>query len=310
MTVNQKTAQAAACLCPSVYRLAAPHFSELENKLQEIRLRVACPAALLCVHDTYYLTESGGLTDLPCGDLYRVTRGDLDSTFQRICDYSVYARQRELLGGFITLRGGHRVGVCGTAVTQNGTIINVRGISSLNIRIAREHRGCGEGVLRRIGNKGGVLLCGAPCSGKTTLLRDLARLLSERGQTVSLIDERGELAAVYDGEPQNDVGLCDVFNGYPRAQAIEQALRCMSPQVIICDEIGSEEDALALRQCLHSGVRVIAAAHAADREELYARPALREILATGAFSTLIFLRGRDHAGEIASWSREGERRAA
>lgn len=84
----------------------------------------------------------------------------------------------------------------------------------------------------------------------------------------------------------------------------------MSPQVIICDEIGSEEDALALRQCLHSGVRVIAAAHAADREELYARPALREILATGAFSTLIFLRGRDHAGEIASWSREGERRAA
>ncbi|MBQ1838194.1 MAG: Flp pilus assembly complex ATPase component TadA [Ruminococcus sp.] len=308
---NNRLAQAAGCLSPQIYRMLSPYFSELENKVQEIRLRVNRPVALVGAQFTGYLTENGALTDLPGGSLLKAGKNDLEATVQRACEYSVYARQRELREGFVTLRGGHRLGICGTAVQEAGEVRHVRDYSSLNLRIARELRGCGERIFREVAEKsGGVLLCGAPCSGKTTLLRDVARLFSvERGCRVSLIDERGELAATCMGEPQNDVGFCDVFDGYPKAKAMEQALRCMSPDVIVCDEIGGRADCEAICGCLNSGVRVIAAAHASDERELYARPLLREILASGAFETFVFLRGREHAGEVA-FVRQGHDRCA
>lgn len=311
-TANSRLAQAAGCLSPPVYQALHPNFSALENQVQEIRLQTGRPVTLVFRDGRRFCTRHGGLTDLPEGDVLLARREDLEATLQRACEYSVYARQRELTQGFVTLRGGHRLGVCGTAVTDEDGIIHVRDISSLHLRIAREHRGCAAAVFRAVQNdSGGVLLCGAPCSGKTTLLRDLARLLSvEAAQSVCLIDERGELAAVTMGEPQNDVGFCDVFDGYPKAQAMEQALRCMSPQVIVCDEIGSSEDVRAVRQCLFGGVRVIATAHAATMQELSARPVLRALLATGAFGTFVFLRGKSHAGEIAAVSRGGVCRAA
>lgn len=309
---HDRLAQAARCLSPPVQKVLQPHISKLENNVQEIRLQTGRPVTLVLTGGRRYLTPNGGLTDLPEGDVLCARREDLEATLQRACEYSVYARQKELQQGFVTLHGGHRLGICGTAVTDAGGIVNVRDISSLHLRIARAHRGCAEAVFRAVRqDSGGVLLCGPPCSGKTTLLRDLARLLSTVGcQSVSLIDERGELAAVARGEPQNDVGFCDVFDGYPKAQAIEQALRCMAPQVIICDEIGSSGDVRAIQQCLFGGVRVIATAHAADAQELRARPALRELLDTGAFTTFIFLRGRQHVGEIASISKGGICRAA
>ena len=289
MTETKRLRQAARCLSPEIGRLLAPHISLLEHTVQEIRLRAARPVALVGAQGVWYLTQSGGLTDLPCGDLFHAQPGDL---------YSVYARQHELQNGFVTLRGGHRMGVCGTAVMQGGSVLNVRHISSLNLRIAREHRGCGKKLFAQLrGKSGGVLLCGAPCSGKTTLLRDLARLFSaEDGRQTALIDERGEIAAVCDGVPQNDVGFCDVFDGYPKAQAMEQALR--------------RADVQAVRSCVHSGVRVIAAVHAADREEATARPAVRELLKTGAFEQLVFLRGREHAGELSGVVKSGELCAA
>lgn len=310
--INNRLAQAAGCLSPPVLRLLEPHFSELEQSVQEIRLRVGCPVCIVSAAGVRFPTLGGTLTDVTEGDVYRVSREDIETTFQRACGYSVYARQKEVVNGFITLPGGHRMGLCGTAVTESGAIINVRGITSLNLRIAHERRGCGTAVFHVVRRqRGGVLICGAPCSGKTTLLRDLARLFSAGdGKAVSLIDERGELAAVTMGEPQNDVGFCDVFDGYPKAKAMEQALRTMSPQIIICDEIGSADDVEAVRQCLHSGVRVIATAHAEEREDLYARPSLRRLLDTGAFESFVFLRGRDHAGEVDFIDSEGERRAA
>ena len=310
--IGNRFAQAAGCLSPPMFSALSGHFTRFEHVAQEIRLRSGRPVAVVCPGKTVYLTQSGGLTDLPNGDLLIARREDIEATFQRICDYSVYARKREIINGFVTLRGGHRAGICGTAVADSSDIVNVRDITSINLRIAREHIGCANGIFQKIKyDNGGVLLCGAPCTGKTTLLRDLARLLSTaEGTCVSLIDERGELAAVTSGVPQNDVGMCDVFDGYPKAQALEQALRSMSPDVIICDEIGSEQDVHAVHQCVNSGVRLIATAHARSKAELYSRPKLKRILSTGAFSTFIFLRDREHAGEVLEVLREGVKIAA
>ena len=309
---NKRLEQAASCLSPPLFRLIEPHLSFLEDKAQEIRLRVNRPVCVVCGAKNYFFTNSGSLSDLPCGDLYRTGMNDIQSAFQRICNYSVYARQREIINGFVTLKGGHRAGICGTAVVNNESIINIRDVTSVNLRIAREHRRCACELYRRIKNKsGGVLICGEPCSGKTTVLRDLARLISTDGKTaVSLIDERGELAANVSGVPQNDIGLCDVFDGYPKAYAMEQALRTMSPQMIICDEIGSPSDVNAAIRVQSCGVRLISTAHARSRKELFERKFLRKLLDSGVFSVLVFLRGREHAGEIAEITGEGERLAA
>ena len=304
-SVNSRFLQAAGCLSPPLLSALKNHISVLENKAQEIRLRAGKPLAVVCPDKTCFVTESGGLTDMPNGDLLTVSRADIDATFQRICEYSVYARQREIVGGFVTMKSGHRAGICGTAVTSNGGITNVRDLTSINIRIARERLGCAEKLFRSIRNSPGALICGEPCSGKTTVLRDLARLFSTVDcANVSLIDERGELASVSCGIPQNDVGLCDVFDGYPKAQAMEQALRCMSPQLIICDELGGYDDVQAVRGCVNSGVRLIATAHAKSMTELKRRPALRRLLNTGAFSDIVFLSGRSRAGEVSELVRE------
>ena len=229
----------------------------------------------------------------------------LDEVVRKICEYSVYSRQNEIVNGFITLRGGHRAGICGTAVLRDGEMSNVRCISSVNLRFAREIRGSADQLLHSVKDiSGGVLICGEPSSGKTTLLRDLARQLSA-DRNVALIDERGELAACIGGMPQNDVGLCDVYDGYPKAEAMRHAVRTMSPDVLICDEIGTDEEA-SLRNCLRGGVAVIATAHIRHREELRRHPAFR----TGAFSTVVFLSGRQNVGEIISVQSVGDVLAA
>ena len=310
LNVN-KFAQAAGCLSPPVQAALLRQAAFFNGIAQDIRLRAERPVAVACGGKTYFLTRAGNPTDLPCGDLLTAHREDVDATFQRICNYSVYARQKEIVNGFITLSGGHRAGICGTAVLNDNGITNIRAVSSINLRIAGERKGCAKGLYESIGSRGSVLICGEPCSGKTTVLRDLARTLSiDGGQNVSLIDERGELAAVCDGVPQNDVGLCDVFDGYPKGEAIRQALRTMSPQVVICDEIGGKSDVAAVRDCLHRGVRLIATAHARNETELFGSAHLKEILQTGAFAAFVFLSGRNRAGEVSAVVRAGERRAA
>ena len=303
---GQRFSQAARCLSPRLLSRIKGLENELAARASEIRLRINRPVSVSCADQSLYITESGALTSNLSGRLVTAERKDIDYSFNYICEYSVYARQSEIICGFVTLRGGHRVGICGTAVNRDGDILNVRDISSLNIRIAREHRGCAAGLYERIKHiNGGILICGPPCSGKTTVLRDLARTLSYQSR-VSLIDERGELAAVCGGVYQNDIGMCDVFDGYRKDAAIEQALRSMSPDIIICDELGSASDLAAAESAVNCGVSLIASAHASDFDELRQRDGLKRLAAMGAFKAVARLSGRKAPGEIAGLSRVGE----
>ena len=203
---------------------------------------------------------------------------ELADCFAEICRYSVYSFEEEIAQGFITLDGGHRVGICGTAVTKNGVITSLKDISGLNIRIAHQVRGCADGLYDRAFSDGlhSLLLAGKPLSGKTTVLRDLARRLGERHRVV-LIDSRGELSASVRGTPSFEVGLnTDVLCGCEKSAGIMLAVRSLSPEVIICDEIGSDE--AAVEQAMFCGVKLIASAHADSLEQLKRRPSTRGLM--------------------------------
>ncbi len=301
--------QAAGCLCQRIGKRLVPLAPKLCDIAQEIRLRINRPVTIVCPSVTYYVTSSGGLVSTPLTDcMLNVTKSDISDTFQNICNYSVYTRQNEIVNGFITMQGGHRAGICGTAVMSNDRISNIRDISSINVRIAREHRDCAKNLVNALsGKSGGVLVCGTPCSGKTTVLRDMARLFStEDGKNVSLIDERGELAGTSCGVFQNDIGLCDVYDCYKKSTAMLQAIRSMAPDIIICDEIGSEDDLTAVEQSVNCGVRVIASIHASGEQELRQKSGIAKLVRLGAFKTVVFLSNKRRPGEVIKISEAGD----
>lgn len=217
---------------------------------------------------------------------------EIADCFAEICRYSVHSYQDEISRGFVTLDGGHRVGICGTAVKNNGKIDFFKDISGLNIRIAHEVKGCADELYERFfaDKPRSMLLGGAPMSGKTTLLRDLARRLGERHR-VTLIDSRSELSASVHGVPILDIGLnTDALCGCGKSEGIMMALRTLSPEYIICDEIGN--DGAAVEQALFCGVKIIAAAHAANLRELELRPQTRSIMPFFDVAAVIGERGR------------------
>lgn len=250
------------------------------GELAEIRLRAGRRAMAV--------TVSG--KSLPCSS--ELSREDIEACFQELCRHSVHSFAREIAEGYITLEGGHRAGFCGTAVIKDGRLETLRDISSINLRLAREVIGCAEELHRAVlaGGERSLLLAGKPLSGKTTLLRDLARLLGKT-RRVAVIDSRNELAAVCRGTPFLDVGEnTDVLSGYPKYEGIMTALRTLSPEVIICDEIGG--DAEAVRRCIHCGVKLIASAHAGSVEELSRRPDTAALLPMFDCAAVIGGRGR------------------
>ena len=242
---------------PKKIRLTEPFSS-----VAEIRIRVGRPA--VCVNIFGDMSV--------CSEPF--TAGETEEFFAEICRYSVHSFQEDIARGFVTLDGGHRVGICGTAVTENGRIAFIKDISGLNIRVAHQISGCSDEIFKRFftSEKGGLcslLIAGKPLSGKTTILRDLARSLGER-RRVTIIDSRNEISASVRGMPSLDVGLnTDVLCGCGKSEGIMLALRSLSPEVIICDEIAHDED--AVEQALFCGVKIIAAAHAASLKELDSR---------------------------------------
>ena len=203
---------------------------------------------LLKLRRTYILIE------------YNVSQTEILQIIEKMCNSSVYAYKNQICEGFLTLKGGHRVGITGTAVIENGKIINLKYITSLNFRIARQVLGCSNKMLKEIIDIENQTICttlivSPPGMGKTTMLRDAIRNISNgipninfQGRTVGVVDERGEIAAMYQGVPQNDIGIrTDVIENISKEKGIEMLIRSMAPEVIACDEIGSKEDVEAIR---------------------------------------------------------------
>lgn len=215
----------------------------------------------------------------------------LEDLIRRACRQSVYACAGSLRQGYLTVEGGHRIGVCGAGVIQNGVLQNLRSPSSAVIRVAHQILGCADGLLPRLHQS--TLILGPPGSGKTTLLRDAVRQLSDRRrQRVGLVDERGELSATVDGEAQLQVGgRTDVLLQVDKATAVMMLLRTMNPQWIAVDEITAPADIAALEQAAYCGVRLLATAHGSGLEDLRRRPLYRRLLEAGVFQTAVVLRG-------------------
>ncbi|MBQ8727017.1 MAG: stage III sporulation protein AA [Oscillospiraceae bacterium] len=252
---------------------------EMCENITEIRLRTGRNIALRIGSENILI---GG---------YIVSKEDVEYSFKAICNYSVYSYSRELSEGFITLNGGHRVGICGTAVTENGKVNNLNYISGLNFRIANERKGVADKIMTDIFSKEkcGIIIAGAPLCGKTTVLRDLCRQLGNKYK-VSLIDERGEIASVYKGVPQNEIGdFTDVFDGYPKSEGILIAIRTMSPDYIFVDEIGTDGDYNAIFHSVSCGAEIIATAHASSVTSLKQRENINKLLKTGVFRYIVFL---------------------
>ena len=304
---------AAGEICERIGRPLRALPADVKRRVQEIRLRVNRPVCICCPGGTYFLAESGRLSCRPDGGSLAADRRDLEESFRNLCSYSIYSHENEIRNGYITLSGGHRAGICGTAVLQAGAVGGVREISSINLRISREIRGAADALLDGLGDRlrEGLLLAGAPASGKTTILRDLARQLSSgtRGdiRKVAVVDERGEIAGTYLGVPQNDLGLCcDVLDGYPKAEGILLAVRSLSPEVIVCDEIGSDAEVEAIEQGLNAGAALIASIHAGSAAELIRRRQAQVLLRTGAFASVALLDGSRGPGKIAEIYKAGD----
>lgn len=253
--------------------------------IEEIRLRTARPMQIV--------TSSGEL--LP--ETAPLTEKEAKELLERFCCHSVYAHGDELRNGFITLSGGIRVGVCGRPTVENGRILNMVDVHCFNIRIPRQAIGCSDSVMRFILENGepvSTLIAAPPGGGKTTLLRDIARNVSEgtfsKPLKTAIADERGELAACVKGSPAFDVGRrTDVFELAPKAEAISLLIRSMSPQVIITDEIGGEADSEAVSEAVRCGASVIASAHASSVEELRSRKTTGKLISERVFKRVLLL---------------------
>jgi len=290
--------RAAAFLTPRIAELLHALPEEEKCRVREIRLRAGRPVTLTGAAETLFLFQSGRLSGIYASSAVRATAAELQDSFSRLCAYSVHSHRESIRSGFITVEGGHRAGICGTAVCEGGKLSGLRDIASINLRIAGEYPGVADELYRRLYAEGlcSLLIAGPPGSGKTTLLRDLARQLSgaERGRfyRCAVVDERGEIASVYRYEPQNDVGLnCDVLNAYPKGEAILSALRSLSPEIIICDELGGLDEIKAMEEGLHTGVHFAVSAHAAAAEDFARRPQLCTLLAAQAFDYVALLEG-------------------
>lgn len=242
---------------------------------------------------------------------YVVTKEDIKTILQRISNYSIYAFEEEIKQGYITIKGGHRVGICGSCVIDDSKIRTIKNVASLNIRICREILYCSNKIMKYIINNNDIMntiIISPPKCGKTTLIRDITRNISDglkldgtnfNGVKVCVIDERSEIGACYNGVPQMNIGLrTDILDNCPKSEGIMMAIRSMSPDVIVCDEIGTYRDVDSIVMAMNSGVKLVTTIHGYDIEDLNKRPVFKDILENHVFDRAIVLSGSHGVGTV------------
>lgn len=275
-----------------------------QNQIEEIRLRCNRPVQIMGgTRETWLMEERG--------QPWILTESMFEQILEKLFQASPYAYEEELRQGFFTVEGGHRIGIGGTIVMEQGKIVSISPIRSLNIRIAHEIKGCANPILERFRSFGigHTLILSSPGMGKTTLLRDLVRQVSNymEGKSIALIDERKEIAGCYSGNPQFDVGQrTDILDGCPKAQGMLMAIRSLAPSVMAVDEIGGKEDVDALNYAIRCGCKMFVTIHGNSLNELRKKPYISQLLADHCFDWFVQIKGHGNyqvltAKEAASW---------
>lgn len=266
------------------------------ERLQELRLKVNKPL-MLQIGNEELITK------------YNVSIKDIKLILQHISNYSIYAFEEEIKQGYLTIKGGHRIGLCGSCVIEDNKVKTIKNLGSLNIRIGKEIIGCSNNLIPYLLKDSNVLntiIISPPRCGKTTLIRDMARNLSNgieplklKGKKVCVVDERSEIGGCYNAVPQMNVGLrTDVLDNCPKSEGIMMAIRSMSPEIIICDEIGTNKDMESILMAINSGVSVITTIHGYGIEDLYNRPVFKELVENQVFKRAVILSARKGVGTI------------
>ncbi len=276
-------------------------------KIYEIRLRVNRPVIVNYGNKELYINNNGLTEEIL--EAYIPTIDEIKEFLQYVSNYSLYAYEDEIKQGFITIAGGHRIGLAGKIVMDKDRIKNIRNITSINIRISHEIIGCSQKTIPYIYNDKEknvyhTLIISPPMSGKTTLLRDIIRSISmgeiiEKSITVGVVDERSEIAACYNGVPQNNVGLkTDVLDCCPKSEGMMMLIRTMSPNVIAVDEIGTKNDIEAIQYVINCGCKLLATVHGTSIEDISSKPVLGKLVRERAFERYIILDKKLQVGNV------------
>ena len=261
----------------------------MNNNLQEVRIKINEPCILIADNKEIIID-------------YIVSREEMKFIIQKISNYSLYACEGEIKQGFITINGGHRVGLAGECVMEGNMVRTIRNISSINIRICKEIIGCSDKIYSYIHEKTRIyntLIVSPPKCGKTTMLRDIARNISESKKRVTFIDERSEIAACFMGVPQMKLGIrCDVLDNCLKSEGMMMAIRSLSPEVIICDEIGRKEDIEALETAFNSGINIITTIHGFNLKDIKRRNVFDKLINENILERIIILSSRNGPGTL------------
>ena len=277
----------------------------IQCRINEIRIRKENFVVIVIRNTSYFVDYNGDIYDYPSNNCVFVKKADFDKMYLSFCNYSVYSNSENLKNGFITLDNGSRIGIAGNAVFDKNCILSVQDIKSMNIRIAKDIKGCASSIISflYVNTFPSIIVAGKPNSGKTTVLRDIARQLSSgfnnKYAKIAIVDERGEICGKNGDNHSLEVGInTDVLTSFPKDKGIEIATRTLSPEMIICDEISTPEEVKSIMYAFSSGIRFALSVHISSKEDMINKPVIRMLLDSREFSYIVLLDNYTYKTEI------------